>query len=74
MMRLAHVHGGGRPHPARNLVAAHPRRHIRAPRLIAPDALALFSDRLDDECDYERTLRDFVLAHDQTRSADDYDS
>jgi hypothetical protein len=47
---------------------------MRASRLITPDALALFSDRLDDERDYERTLRDFLLAHDQTRSADEYDS
>jgi hypothetical protein len=44
------------------------------PRLIEPEELTLFSDRLDDARDYERTLRDFVLARDLTHSADDYDS
>ena len=72
-MRLASVHGHGRPHPARSTVAGHRGRGSRAPRLIAPDALALFSDRLDDARDYEWTMRDFVLAHDLTHSADAYD-
>jgi hypothetical protein len=73
-MRLASVHGHGRAHPARSLAGGHHGRRSRAPRLIAPDALALFSDRLDDARDYEWTLRNFVQAHDLTHSADDYDS
>jgi hypothetical protein len=74
MMRFAHVHSGRWPHPARSPAAGHPVRRSRAARPIAPEALALFSDRLDDARDYEMTVRDFVLAHGQTRSADDYDS
>lgn len=73
-MRLAHVHVHHRAQPARHRAARHPGRGLRAPRRIAPQALALFSDRLDDARDYESTLRDFVLVHDLTRSADSYDS
>jgi hypothetical protein len=47
---------------------------LRAPRAIAPEALALFSDRMDDAQDYESTVRDFALVHDLTNSADDFDS
>jgi len=45
----------------------------RAPRPIAPEALTLFSERMDDERDYENTVRDFILLHDLTHSADDFD-
>jgi hypothetical protein len=51
----------------------HGRRALRAPRAIAPEALSLFSDRLDDVRDYESTMRDFVAVHDRTLSADDTD-
>jgi len=46
----------------------------RAPRPVAPEALTLFSERMDDERDYENTVRDFILLHDLTHSADDFDS
>lgn len=52
----------------------HGRRPLRAPRAIAPEALSLFSDRLDDVRDYESTMRDFIAVHDRTVSADDTDS
>ena len=49
-------------------------RVSRAQRLIAPQELNLFSDRLDDARDYETTVRDFALLRDLTLSADDYNS
>ena len=73
-MRLAPVHERGRPHPARGPAAGHPGRRARSSRPKVVDGFALFSDRLDGARDYEMTMRDFVLAHDLTRSADDYDS
>ena len=67
-MRTAHAAGHSHPHPL------HGRCALRAPRAIAPEALALFSDRVDDARDYESTLRDFVAVHDRTVAADDTDS
>jgi len=46
----------------------------RAPRLVAPQELNLFSDRLDDARERENTVRDFALLRDLTLSADDYNS
>jgi hypothetical protein len=46
----------------------------RAPRLIAPHDLNLFSDRLDEAREHESTVRDFALLRDLTLSADDYNS
>ena len=46
----------------------------RARRLIAPQELNLFSDRLDDARERESTVRDFALLRDLTLSADDYNS
>jgi hypothetical protein len=68
-----HLVGHYRPHPGRSRVMKH-RRHVRAPRAIAPDELALFSERLDHEREYESTVRDFVQMHDRVLSADDYNS
>ena len=74
-MRTAQAVGHSHPHPL------HGRRAtkdgwcaLRAPRAVAPEALALFSDRVDDARDYESTVRDFVAVHDRTVSADDTDS
>ena len=49
-------------------------RIFRAPRLIPPHELNLFSDRLDDARERESTVRDFALLRDLTLSADDYNS
>lgn len=74
-MRTAHAVRHGHPHPLpgrrgmRDVGSA-----VRAPRAIAPEALTLFSDRLDDAQDYESTVRDFILVHDLTHSADEFDS
>ena len=71
-MRTAQAVRHGPPH------WIHGRRGVRhggrARRAIAPEALTLFSDRLDDARDYESTVRDFVLLHDLAHSADDFDS
>lgn len=71
-MRTAQAVRHGHPH------VIHGRRGMmhgaRAPRAIAPEALALFSDRMDDARDFESTVRDFVHLHDLTHSADDFDS
>jgi len=47
---------------------------FRAPRLIAPHDLNLFSDRLDDAREYEGTVRDFALLRELALSAEDYNS
>ena len=73
-MISVHLTGRHRPHPGRSRVMKHTGRRARAPRAIAPDALTLFSDRIDDARDYESTVRDFVVVHDRTLSADDYNS
>ncbi|HSC94161.1 MAG TPA: hypothetical protein VLC73_04275 [Burkholderiales bacterium] len=74
-MRTARAVGHDHPHPVHGHGAmGHGRRPLRAPRAIAPEALSLFSDRLDDVRDYESTMRDFVAVHDRTLSADDYNS
>jgi len=49
-------------------------RVSRAPRLIAPRNLNLFSDRLDDAQERESTVRGFALLRDLVLSADDYNS
>ena len=63
-----------RPHLGRSRAVKHPGRRAWAPRAIEPDELALFSERLDHEREYESTMRDFVLLHDRELSADDYNS
>lgn len=73
-MTSAHFHGHGRPQPGRGRAMRHPGRRARGQRLIAPDEIALFSERLDNERDYENTVRDFVQLHDLAHSADLYDS
>lgn len=73
-MRTTQLAGHGRPHPVRGRGMRHSGRVLRAPRAIAPERLTLFSDRLDDARDYESTVRDFVVVHDRTLSADDYGS
>ena len=74
-MRTVPAAGHGHSHPVHvRHGARHARRMLRAPRAIAPEALALFSDRMDDAQDYASTVRDFVLVHDLTHSADDFDS
>lgn len=72
---MASAHPGGHAHPYRRGRAAKRQGRVtRAPRLIAPQELSLFSDRLDDARDYESTVRDFALRRDLTRSADEYNS
>lgn len=73
-MTSAHIHGHTRPHPGRSRVVRRPGGASRLPRLIEPEELNLFTDRLDDAREYESTLRDFMLVHDQTVPADGFDS
>ena len=66
----------GHAHPYRGRGRAI-KRHTRVSltqRLIEPQELNLFSDRLDDAREYESTVRDFALLRDLTVSADDYNS
>jgi len=63
-----------RPHPGRS---GAPRRFHRGwslPRLIEPEELTLFSERIDHEREYESTVRDFLRLHDLELSTDGYDS
>ena len=73
---MTSAHLVGHPHSYRGRGRA-TKRHdqvSRAPRLIAPRELNLFSDRLDDARERESTVRDFALLRDLTLSADDYNS
>jgi len=40
----------------------------------AVNAFEMFSDRLDDQADYEQIIRDFESVHDAIVAADEYDS
>ena len=73
---MTSAHLGGHAHSYRGRGGATTRhgRALRAPRLIAPQELNLFSDRLDDARERENTVRDFALLRDLTLSADDYNS
>jgi len=73
-MISAHLVGRYRPHPGRNRTVKHTGRRARAPRAIAPDDLALFSERLDHEREYESTVRNFVLLHDRAHAAEEFNS
>jgi hypothetical protein len=75
-MTSLQLHGHGRPHPRHRRATRHRGRSRRGHRLIAPaaDDIALFSERLDHEREYESTLRDFVELHDLAHAADVYDS
>lgn len=71
-MTSAHLVGHAHPYPGRGRAMKRPGRSWRAPRLIAPHELNLFSDRLDDAQEYESTVRDFILLHELALSADDH--
>jgi hypothetical protein len=73
-MISAHLVGNAHPYSGRGRAMKRPGRVSRAPRLIAPHDLRLFSDRLDDAREYESTVRDFILLHERALSADDYNS
>ncbi len=73
-MRAAHLVGNPHPYRGRGHAMRRHGRVLRAPRLIAPHDLNLFSDRLDDARERESTVRDFALLRDLTLSADDYNS
>jgi hypothetical protein len=73
-MISARLAGRCRPQPLRSRATKHTGRRARAMRAIAPDDLALFSERLDHEREYESTVRDFVLLHDRVLSAEDFNS
>ena len=73
---MTSAHPVGHAHPYRGRGRAI-KRHTRVSltqRLIEPQELYLFSDRLDDAREYESTVRDFALLRDLTVSADDYNS
>ena len=73
-MTSAHLVGHAHPYRGRGRAMKRHGRIWRAPRLIAPYDLNLFSDRLDDARERESTVRDFALLRDLTLSADDYNS
>ncbi len=73
-MGTAHFVGHAHPYRGRGRVMKRHGRVLRAPRLIAPHDLNLFSDRLDDARERESTVRDCALLRDLVRSADDYNS
>jgi hypothetical protein len=67
---VGHAHRyAGRGHALKR-----PARIFRAPRLVAPHDLSLFSDRLDDARERESTVRDFALLHEQALSVDNYNN
>ena len=73
-MTSAHLVGHANPYRGRGCAMKRLGEGLRAPRLIAPHELNLFSDRLDDAREYENTVRDFALLRDRALSADDYNS
>ena len=73
-MGTAHFVGHAQSYGGRGRATRRHGRVSRAPRLIAPHDLILFSDRLDDARERESTVRDFALLRDLTLSADDYNS
>jgi len=73
-MTSAHLVGHAHSRHGRGRVTKRPGGILRPPRLIAPQELNLFSDRLDDARERESTVRDFALLRDLTLSADDYNS
>jgi len=71
-MRSAHFLHLERSRPGRG---RGPRRCGRyLPRLAEPEALELFSDRMDHAREYESTVADFALLHDRALSEDVYSS
>jgi hypothetical protein len=73
-MTSAHLVGHAHPYRGRGCAMKRPGGVSRAPRLIAPHELNLFSDRLDDARERESTVRDFALLRDLALSADDYNN
>lgn len=75
-MSSAQLHGHDRPQPRHGRAMRHPGRGGRGRRLLAPktEEMALFSERLDDEREYESTVSDFIRLHDIVHAADVYDS
>jgi len=73
-MTSAHLVGHAHSYRGRARATKRPGHVSHAPRLIAPQELNLFSDRLDDARERESTVRDFALLRDLTLSADDYNS
>lgn len=73
-MISAHLVGHAHSYRGRARATNRLGRVSHAPRLIAPQELNLFSDRLDDARERESTVRDFALLRDLTLSADDYNS
>ncbi len=71
-MGTAHFVGHAHPYRGHARALKHHGRVARAPRLIAPHDLNLFSDRLDDARERESTVRDFAVLRDLALSADDY--
>ena len=73
-MTSAHLVRHEHPYAGRGHALKRRGRMFRAPRLIPPHELNLFSDRLDDAREYEGTVRDFSLLHDLALSAEDYNN
>ena len=73
-MTSAHPVGHAHPYRVRGRAIKRHARVSLTQRLIEPQELNLFSDRLDDAREYESTVRDFALLRDLTVSADDYSS
>ena len=73
-MTSAHLVGHPHPYPGRGRVMKRAGPDSRAPRLVAPHELSLFSDRLDDALEYESTIRDFAVLHERVLCAKDYNS
>jgi len=63
-----------RPHLGRNGPPTRSHRGWCLPRLVEPEELTLFSDRIDHAREYESTVRDFIRLHDLALSTDGYDS
>jgi hypothetical protein len=75
----------GQPEKAMGVQMHHPARHRRANKhsrypVALPvargraNALEMFPERLDDQAEYERIIRDFVSMHDAVFAADQYNS
>jgi hypothetical protein len=73
-MGAAHFAGHAHPYRGRGRVIKRHARASRTQRLLAPQDINLFSDRLDDARERESTVRDFALLRDLTLSADEYNS
>lgn len=73
-MTSAHLVGHAHSYRGSARATKRPGRVSHAPRLIAPQELNLFSDRLDDARERESTVRDFALLRDLALSADEYNS